>query len=164
MKLNSIRHFLVIIVGSIITIGGLVSCDPICNCDIYIENPTANKCVLYIYRDSMAINYLRYQCAVKDSIPIYDTIVINHGEKVFWFTDWEYGFAQKPRAKRIVREAIINEYHGELKIGYEDGSSVVFYPDSVNSQSHSLYDENSYSYDYIDSHHYDVTYVISEKE
>jgi hypothetical protein len=164
MNSKGIRHCLAIVVGALFTIGGFVSCDPACYCDIYIENPTSDNCVLYIYRDSFAIENLRYSYAVRDSIPVYDTIVINHGEKVLWFSDWTWGTASKTVTHNLVRERMILCYHGELKIGYEDGSSVVFYPDSINSQPHSLYDENSYSYDYINSRCCDVTYVISEKE
>ncbi len=151
MKLNGIRHLLGMAVCAVITTGGLWSCDPLCWCDIYFDNSTSSRCVIYAISDSTFTS-------TKDSI------VINSGESALFFTDEEMSNASIEWGQDVVDYYTRYFYSRGIRIEFEKGSSIVFYPDSVHSQNHSLYDKNSYSYNLLDRHHVNATYVISNVE
>ena len=151
MKLNGIRHLLGMAVCAVITIGGLLSCDPLCWCDIYFDNSTSSKCVIYAISDSTFTS-------TKDSI------VINSGESALFFTAEDMSSASIQWGQDVVDHYTKDFYSRGIKIEFENGSSIVFYPDSVQSQNHSLYDKNSYSYNLLNRHRVNATYVISNVE
>ncbi len=149
MKSKGIRHLWVMAVCVFITLGCLLSCDPMVIYDVYFENPTSKNCVVY---------------AMKDSISNVDTIVVQRGERALFFHDWTDGYATTHLGKSIIRVDTPIDYPVGIRIQFENGISIIYYPDSVNSQTQSPYDENSYSYRDINRHKLDITYKLAEIE
>lgn len=152
MKSKGIRNVLAIAVGTIVSIVGLLSCDPMIWCDVYIDNETSGRCVLYAINDS-------------NSLSKKDSIVINSGESALFFSDEEFSTeATIEWAQSVVYHWTRVAYRYGIRIIFEDGSSIDYYPDSVNTQIHSPYDNNSYSYNLVHKHKVHATYVISDIE
>lgn len=152
MKSKGIRNVLAIAVGTIVSIVGLLSCDPMVWFDIYIDNESSGKCVLYAINDSSSISKK-------------DTIVINTGESVEFFSQDDFGTeASIDWANAIVYHCTRAYYQGGIRIVFEDGDFIDYYPDSTNTQIHSPYDNNSYSYNLVQKNIVHATYVISDIE
>ena len=150
MKSKGIRHLLVMAVGVVITLGCLVGCDPMVTCDVYFENPTSKNCVVY---------------AMKDSISNVDTIVVQRGERALFFSELTDGFSVSKRmGESIIRVCTSVYYPVGIRIQFENGSSIIYYPDSINSQTKSPYDENSFSYREVNKYNLDITYELAEIE
>ena len=152
MRTKGKRHLLVLAVGIIVSISGLLSCDPMIWCHVYIDNETSGRCVLYAINDS-------------NSLSKKDSIVINSGESALFISDEEFGTeATIEWAQSVVYHWTRVDYRYGIRIIFEDGSSIDYYPDSVNTQIHSPYDNNSYSYNHVKKHIVNASYVISEIE
>ena len=152
MRTKGKRHLLVLAVGIIVSISGLLSCDPLIWCYVYIDNETSGRCVLYAINDS-------------NSLSKKDSIVINSGESALFFSDEEFGtVATIEWAQSVVYYWTKDDYRYGIRIIFEDGSSIDYYPDSVNTQIHSPYDNNSYSYNHVEKNIVNASYVISEIE
>ena len=151
MKSKGIRHVLAIAVGTIVSIFVFLSCDPLVWCDIYIENETSGKCIVYAINDT-------------SSIAKQDTLVINSGESATIESFEDFGWASIEYAQDIVSHWLRVDYQCGIRIVFEDGSSIEYYPDSVNTQIHSPYDKNSYSYELVSKHIVHASYIISDIE
>ena len=149
MKSKGTRHLLGMAVGVVITLGSLVGCDPMVTCDVYFENPTSKNCVVY---------------AMKDSISNVDTIVVQRGERALLFSELTDGYATTKNGKSVIRVLTPFYYPVEIRIQFENGISIIYYPDSINSQTKSPYDENSYSYRDVNRHKLEITYELAEIE
>ena len=151
MKSKGIRHLLGMAVCAVITIGGLSSCDPLCYCDIYFDNSTSSRCVIDFISDS---TFIRLE----------DPIVINSGESALVFSYEDIGWASVEWGRYVIKDDFPRCFRRGIRIEFENDSSIVFYPDSVQSQNHSIFDKNSYSYNLLNRHHVNATYVISKIE
>ena len=152
MRTKGKRHLLVLAVGIIVSISGLLSCDPMIWCHVYIDNETSGRCVLYAINDS-------------NSLSKKDSIVINSGESALFINDEEFSTeATIEWAQSVVYHWTRVDYRYGIRIIFEDGSSIDYYPDSTNTQIHSPYDNNSYSYNLVHKHKVHATYVISDIE
>lgn len=149
-------------VGAFIIFVGLVSCDPSRTIDIYFENTSSDKCTIYTIKDSnLDYKYLLNKDTISNKD---DSIIINQGDRVLFLSNFTDGFASKEAAKSDVRFEMAWKSPGGIKLEFENGNSYIYYPDSTSSQTHSPYDENSYSYEIINKHYAKAIYFISENK
>jgi hypothetical protein len=75
------------------------------------------------------------------------------------------GWASKKRAQDAIR-GMRKELGriGGIRIEFEKGGFIDYSPDSLCSQIHSPYDENSYSYEFVNRHQWNATYTITDLE
>lgn len=143
--MRKIRHILVRVVGTVAVIGAMVSCDPCFHVSVYLQNST-----------SQTISF----CAIKeDTLRSYrqiDTIVLKSGEKRILFQDGTTGYFMREYVPNFMEDA----YPFGIKIYYENGDSLVYYPDGSATDFHSPYDYKSYFYHERFDDDNDATYEV----
>ena len=154
MKKHRKWQGLIYAVVTLFAICSLIGCDPHSMSCIYFLNSSSDNCVIYLSE-----NY---------HYPFQDTLVIKQGEKVFFFSDGFVGWASKKRAQDAIRGMRKDSGGlggvGGIRIVFEKGRSINYSPDSLCSQTHSPYDENSYSYEFVNRHQWNATYTITDLE
>ena len=157
MKKHRKWQWLINAAVTLFAICSLIGCDPHSMSCIYFLNSSSDNCVIYV-----TDNYHFHSRSPQD------TLVIKQGEKVFFFSDGFVGWASKKRAQEAIRAMRKDSDSlggiGGIRIEFEKGRSINYSPDSLYSQTHSPYDEYSYSYEFVNRHQWNATYTITDIE
>lgn len=145
------NYLLAIVVCIIIATSSLVGCDWICHCYIYFENKTSDSILISNVDSSFYFNLKTpFKVAPRGTI----------------FVVEEEFFDDIPSSSDIP-DIMKSAFPGGLIITFKEGKTLIYSPDSVESQSFSPYTEKSYRCVYVDGpmigkHHLHAYYEITD--
>lgn len=134
----------------LVAICSLVSCDPWYSADFYVRNRTSQTIVFRPIHGKTPDSPRR-----ESEHTCIDSIVLKKGETALLTHYDEMGTFTREEIPRIMEYL----YPNGIKIEFEDGESVTYYPDSAYSDFNSPYKYTSFSVHIGENN--DATYVVS---